>query len=120
LPPTWSFEPHVLNPKGNFCGLRVPGVPVLPGMAGYTLVPQPTDPLVMALDLFKYKDRDQQNRILELYGSYGYTHFQVSIGHALEEGWTMDQIVDLCARIQGYCGYADWWFLGGGPWASAE
>ena len=109
----------VLFYRGNFCGVRVPEVPNLPGMAGYTL-PGGDKSLVMSLDVFKYDSVEQQNLILGAHAQRSYTHYQCSIGHAIEQGWSIDRYVEFSARVQAIVGFADHWFIGGGPWNTRD
>jgi hypothetical protein len=105
----------VLFYRGNFCGVRVPGVPSLPESAGYTL-PGGDKTLIMSLEIFRHTP-EWQDEILRQHAIRGYTHFQFSIGHAIEQGWPIDQYVTLAKRAQDRFGlFADHWFLGGGPW----
>lgn len=115
LPFTPPAGPDVLFYRGNFGGVRVPGVPLLPGMAGFTLSPQPNPPLVMSLDIFRYP-KPEQNMVLDQHAMDGYTHFQCSVGHAVGLGWSIDQYIDFSGRVKQRVGYADHWFMGGGPW----
>jgi hypothetical protein len=87
----------------------------MPGMAGFTLWPQPDPPLTMSLDIFKYGSEELQNLQLDQHARYFYTHFQCSLGHAMEMGWGIDRYVEFSKRVQHRVGFADHWFLGGGP-----
>lgn len=115
--------PSLAYYRGNFCGVRVPGVEIKPGMAGYTLSPQPSPPLVMDLDIFKYRDQASQARIFQAHVDRGLTHFQFSLGHAVEQNWTPQDFLSLVESWRALGGFADLWWLGGAwmardqPWS---
>lgn len=91
--------------RGQFCGLRVPGAPYVPGG------PQPgnTD-LVMACLLDNYP-RAWQDAFLERYASYGYTHLQRSYGHALYYGSSLASFIDLSRRARAMGLFCDQWLI---------
>lgn len=93
--------------RGNFCGVRIPGAPVVPGC-------NPANPsLVMACLLDNYP-RAIQDAFLLQYAQNGYTHLQRSIGHSLYYGGTIESHIALSKRAQTQFGlFADEWFLGG-------
>lgn len=93
--------------RGNFCGIRLVGAPVVPG--GNAANPD----LVMACLLDNYP-REWQEKYLFTYASYGYTHLQRSIGHSMFYGGTVQTHIDLSKRAQSYGLFCDEWFLGGG------
>lgn len=99
----------VLFYRGNFCGIHIPGAPAVVGGP-------PDASLIMACLLDRYP-REIQDAFLERYASYGFTHLQRSIGHALPFGaWSgvsLDQFIALTTRAQAYGLFADQWFLGG-------
>jgi hypothetical protein len=92
--------------RGNFCGLRIEGAPAVPGGNDQN----PT--LIMSCLLDNYP-RDVQDRFLDAYASYGYTHLQRSVFHALHYGSTLDQYIDLSKRARARGLFADHWFLAG-------
>lgn len=98
--------------RGQFCGLRVPGAPIVPGCNGSN--PE----LVMACLLDNYP-ADVQEQFLARYASYGYTHLQRSIGHALYYGSSLGQYIALSAKARRDYGlYCDHWLLNGGEGTS--
>jgi hypothetical protein len=112
-------EPSVGFYRGNFCGIALPdGLSPLPGMAGYT-VPSYKHPPVMALDIPRFPV-DQQIALLDAYASRGYTHLQCSIGHAAEQGLSIDAYIDYCGRARQFVPFLDHWFLGGGNWNARD
>lgn len=119
-PPPTPAGPDKLYYRGNFSGIRVPGIPLLPGMAGYTVPPwnenriSGPNPPIMALDIPRYWkfDRDLADKILRTYAERGYTHLQCSIGHGIEAGFSIDEWVAYSARVKEYGLFADQWFLG--------
>lgn len=125
LPFTPPSQPDKLFYRGNFCGVRVPGIPLLPGMAGYTVPPwnqnqAPFCPPIMAQDLMFYWAKgltDAVSSYFQVYLRDGYTHLQVSVGHAVEAGLSPDQLVAFCwAAKSAGIRFLDFWWLGGGPW----
>jgi len=101
----------VLFYRGQFCGLRVPGAPPVPG--------GPDDPALMMACLLDRYPPECQDRFLQTYAGYGYTHLQRSIGHALANpdgswaGVSLAQFIALNQRAQRIGLFADVWFLGG-------
>lgn len=99
-------HPDLYFYRGNFCGIRVPGAPYVPGG------PQPgnTD-LMMACLLDNYPPAWQE-QFLEIYARQcGYTHLQRSIGHALYYGSSMASFIALSKKAQ-RCGlFCDQWLI---------
>jgi hypothetical protein len=93
--------------RGNFCGVRIPGTLPAPGSNDQN--PE----LVMACLLDNYP-ADVQDRYLATYASYGYTHLQRSLGHAIWYGHTLEEYIALSRRAQQHGLFCDHWFLGGG------
>lgn len=72
---TPPFDRDLYFYRGNFCGIRIPGAPVVPGS-------NPSNPeCVMSALLDVYPDW-VVDQYLEIYFRY-YTHLQRSLGHAL-------------------------------------
>lgn len=92
--------------RGDFCGLHLPGAPWVPGANDQN--PE----CVMACLLDNYP-QEWQERYLETYAGYGYTHLQRSIGHSLFYGGTVQSHIQLSRKAQSIGLYADEWFLGG-------
>jgi hypothetical protein len=113
-----------LTPRGAFCGITMPGLPLKPGMGGYTVngwrdnKQGGLNPPIMALDVPRYwKDSPELvDEYLTRYASFGYTHLQCSIGHAIEAGLSLDDYIAYSARVESFNLFTDHWFLGGGPW----
>lgn len=104
--PFTSPPPSVDFYRGNFCGLRVPGVPAVPGSNA------DNPECVMACLLDNYAPADQK-RYLKQYAEAGYTHLQRSIGHSLFFGHSLNDHIELSKRARGDYGlFADEWFLG--------
>lgn len=104
LPFTPPVGPDLYFYRGQFCGLRVAGAPVVPGS-------NPDNPeCVMACLLDNYP-KWVQDEFLRLYCGYGYTHLQRSLGHALGYGATIDQFNELSKRAQRLGLFADVWFI---------
>lgn len=116
--PVFPTSPDLLFYRGNFCGIRVPGVPGVPGGVNAT-VPGGDTSLVMASHLDRYPI-EWQHRILETYASYGYTHFQQSIGFSEDAGKTIPEYVATAKLIQSYGLYVDHWFLGAGKYNTRD
>lgn len=107
LPFTPPTGPDLYFYRGNFCGLYMPGAPVIPG--GNDRNPN----LMMAALLDNYP-RDWQKAYLQKYANAGYTHLQRSIGHSLYYGGSVQSHSELSKRAQGDYGlFADEWFIGG-------
>lgn len=99
-----------LTYRGQFCGLRVAGAPAVPEGVNFTTTGQ--SDIIMAMHLDRYPE-EWQHKILETYASYGYTHFQQSLGHSRAYGRTIKEYVATSKLIQSYGLFADHWFLGG-------
>jgi hypothetical protein len=67
LPFTPPSTPTIDFHRGNFCGLRVPGAPYVPGCT------EQDTSLIFTWFLYEYP-RDWQERILDAYQACGYTH----------------------------------------------
>lgn len=131
---TLPFEPPATPTRdfyrGNFCGVRVPGIPLLPEMSGYT-VPgwsanaddgRGLNPPIMALDITRYwhLDRGVVRAILDAHATRGYTHLQCSVGHAIAQGLSLKDYLAYCSYAKAIVPYLDQWFLGGGPWLARD
>lgn len=93
--------------RGQFCGLRLPNAPAVPGSNG------DNPSCVMACLLDNYP-ADIQKQFLAQYAADGYTHLQRSIFHALWYGSSLQQYLDLSKRARGDYGlYCDHWWLAG-------
>ncbi len=92
--------------RGNFCGLHLPGAPWVPGAN------EANPDCVMACLLDNYPPAWQE-KYLDTYAGYGYTHLQRSIGHSLYYGGTVASHIQLSKKAQSIGLYADEWFLGG-------
>lgn len=91
--------------RGQFCGIRIPGAPVVPGS-------NPANPdLVMACLLDNYPQAVQEAFLLK-YAQDGYTHLQRSIGHSIYYGGSISDHIRLSQRAQAYGLFADEWLLG--------
>jgi len=120
LPPT---QPELKWLRGDYFGVRVPGIPLLPNMAGYTVSSPPWNqnrepycPPIMAMDVIRYYKAgmlDVVDEIMNAHIARSYTHFQLSIGHCNSFGLTIDQTVELAIRLRLKMRYLDCWFLGG-------
>jgi hypothetical protein len=113
LPTYFSPSPDLLTYRGNFCGIRVKDAPGVPGGMNAT-VPGGDTSLMMAAHLDRYPLEIQQE-YLQQYGSYGYSHLQQSLGHSMEAGRSIDQVVETLGMIGSRGLFRDIWFLGGGP-----
>lgn len=99
--------------RGNFCGIRLPGAPgVLDGPNA--TVPGGDTSLIMTCLLDRYP-LEWQQEFFKAYGAAGYTHLQLSVGHAAYFGTSRDAYIALAKRAQSYGLFVDHWFLGGGP-----
>jgi len=88
--------------RGNFCGLQMPGAPLVPGGSS---------DVMMAALLDNYP-LDNQKRYLQQYAEDGFTHLQRSIGHSIFYGHSVRDHIELSKRAQGDYGlFADEWFL---------
>lgn len=87
--------------RGNFCGLQIPGAPLVPGGSS---------DVMMAALLDNYP-RDWQDRFLLAYAERGYSHLQRSIGHALHYGHSIAEHIELSQRAQAVGLFCDEWFL---------
>jgi len=125
LPFTPPAGPDKLFYRGNFCGVRVPGMRLLPGMAGYTVEGWKDNkiggknPPFMSIDVPRYTD-DERQAILQAHADRGYTHFQLSIGHAIEQGLSIADYVSFANLVQSFGFFADHWFLGGGDFNARD
>lgn len=91
--------------RGQFCGLRVHGAPVVPGSNGAN------PDCIMAALLDNYPE-DIQDEFLDWYASYGYTHLQRSLGHALGYGHSIESFIALTRKAREQFGLlADVWFI---------
>lgn len=89
--------------RGNFCGLQIPGAPLVPGGSS---------DVMMACLLDNYP-REWQDRFLLQYAQDGYSHLQRSIGHSIFYGHPIEEHIELSQRAQGDYGlFCDEWFLG--------
>lgn len=128
LPFTPPAGPNRVFYRGDFCGVRVPGLPLLPEMSGYTVegwrdnAVGGLNPPIMALDITRYWhiSRDLVLENLNAHATRGYTHLQCSVGHAIEQGLSIDDYIEYSKLVQTIVGYADHWFLGGGPWSAKD
>lgn len=97
--------------RGQFCGIRIPGAPIVPGCNA-------SNPDLVMTCLLDHYPAEIQDRFLLKYAQNGYTHLQRSIGHALAYGdWpgvSLDSFIALSRRAQQAYGlWCDQWFLGG-------
>lgn len=94
--------------RGQFCAIRVPGAPAVPGGNDKN----PTAVMSCLLDNYPPRVQDQ---FLDLYASDGYTHLQRSLGHALHyNNQNLDAYIALSQRARSVFGlYCDHWFLAG-------
>lgn len=93
--------------RGNFCGIRLEGAPVVPGCNA------DHPDVVMACLLDNYPEAWQE-QYLTTYASYGYTHLQRSIGHSLYYGHSLQDHMVLSKKAQNVGLYCDEWVLNGG------
>lgn len=92
--------------RGQFCGIRVPGAPVVPGS-------EAANPdLVMTCLLDNYPQWVQE-AFLTTYAEAGYTHVQRSVGHALGLGVaSMASYIALSKRIRAQYGlFCEHWLI---------
>lgn len=90
--------------RGNFCGIRVKGAPAVAGSNDQN--PE----LVMAALLDNYPQRIQE-KYLELYAGYGYTHLQRSLSHALGYGHSTQEFAALSRKAKAFGLFVDTWFI---------
>jgi len=91
--------------RGQFCGLRIPGAPVVPG----SNAANPS--CIMAALLDNYPE-DVQEQFLESYAFAGNTHLQRSLGHALGYGHTIDAYIALSKKVRSQYGlFCDHWLI---------
>lgn len=90
--------------RGQFCGLRVKGAPVVPGCNAAN--PE----CVMACLLDNYPQAVQEE-FFRLYCGYGYTHLQRSLSHALYYGSSIDRFIALSKKAQRLGLFADVWLI---------
>jgi len=90
--------------RGQFCGLRIADAPVVPGCHGEN------PSCIMACLLDNYPEWVQEE-FLTLYASYGYTHLQRSLGHALGYGHSIDQYIALSKKARKLGLFCDHWFI---------
>lgn len=94
-------------PRANFCGLTIPGAPVVPGCNDRN----PSKVMSCLLDNYP---GPVQDFYLQSYAEAGYTHLQRSLGHALYYGHSVDDYNALSRRARSTYGlYCDHWILGG-------
>jgi hypothetical protein len=91
--------------RGQFCGIRIPGAPNVPGNN-----PANAD-LVMSCLIDNYPAKTQDAFLLK-YAQDGYTHLQRSIGHSIYYRGTVASHIALSKRAQAYGLFCDEWFLG--------
>lgn len=103
LPFTPPVGPDLYFYRGQFCGLRVKGAPVVPGSNANN--PE----CVMACLLDSYPQWVQEE-FFRLYCGYGYTHLQRSLGHALYYS-DFNSFKALTKRAQGYGLFSDVWLI---------
>ncbi len=92
--------------RGNFCGMHIPGAPVVPGCNA-------DHPDVIMACLLDNYPREIQDRYLDAYVAAGYTHLQRSLGHAIYHGHSGADYIDLSARARARGLFCDHWFLSG-------
>lgn len=79
--------------KGNFCGIRVPGIESIPGGAGDAS-------LVFTPFLDRYSP-DSQSAILSSYRNHGYSHFKLSWPDSRDgNGQSVAQFIGTVGRVQ--------------------
>lgn len=93
--------------RGQFCGLRVPGAPVVPGS-------NDKNPACIMACLLDNYPANTQKQFLTTYANDGYTDLQRSIFHALWYGSSLQQYIELSKRARGDYGlHCDHWYLAG-------
>lgn len=81
--------------KGNFCGIRVPGLPAVAGGS--------SDPSVVFTPFLDRYSLANQNLILTDYVARGYTHFKLSWPDSRDgNGQSIAQFVATCVLVQSY------------------
>jgi hypothetical protein len=91
--------------RGQFCGLRIPDAPVVPGSNG----DNPECIMACLLDNYPVSVQDE---FLETYANCGYTHLQRSLGHALGWGNTIESYIALSEKARSVYGlYCDHWLI---------
>lgn len=124
-PYTSTFAPlpakNVLTPRGNFCGIRVPGAPPVPGGRNATVPGRDTD-LMMSMQLHEYP-QEYRDAYIQAHLDRQYTHLQRSLIHALGDlglfsptgliKTTLDDYVKTSAAAQAKGLYQDHWILTG-------
>jgi hypothetical protein len=99
-------KPDLFWWRGNFCGLHMPNAPWVPGCEAKNQA------CVMACLLDRYP-RTFQDEYLDTYASYGYTHLQRSVGHAVGAGVSVRDYLDLSRRARDRGLFLDHWFVAG-------
>jgi hypothetical protein len=90
--------------RGQFCGLRIPHAPTVPGSNGAN------PSCIMACLLDNYPPAIQE-QFLDLYTAAGYTHLQRSLGHALGYGHSIDAYIALSKKARSVGLFCDHWFI---------
>lgn len=98
--------------RGQFCGIRIPGAPIVPGCNA-------SNPDLVMTCLLDHYPAEIQDHFLLTYAQDGFSHLQRSFGHAMpNDGWTgtsLDDFVALSAKAQSQYGlFVDQWIIGGG------
>jgi hypothetical protein len=88
---TIPARPNLRFHRGNMCGLRLAGLPMVPGGG--------PAPLVLTWFLDRYSVDDQQ-KILTALGQAGYSHIYLSWPDSRAYGQTPDQFVATCRRVK--------------------
>lgn len=106
IPPIVPAARDLRYYRGQFCGIRIPGAPFVPGAN-----PANTD-LVMTCLLDNYPEAIRED-FLEQYATAGLTHLQRSIGHAFAYGVDYAAFEALSRRAREVYGlFCDQWLLG--------
>jgi hypothetical protein len=90
--------------RGNFCGIRIPGAPTVPGSNGAN--PE----CIMACLLDNYPPAIQE-AFLQKYIDCGYTHLQRSLSHALGYGNTIESYIALSKKARAAGLFCDQWLI---------
>lgn len=98
--------------RGQFCGIRIPGAPVVPGCNA-------NNPDLVMTCLLDHYPAEIQDEFLQVYAEAGYRMLQRSYGHAMANdgfpGVSLDQFIALSKRAQDKFGlWCDQWIIGGG------